>query len=132
MPSRSRLAVHGRCPDSCPARHAAAAAAQAPLVPLVPKAAEILLAGEHRPQPSMVSLDEPTHARLRKPAARAFSVTRIQAMIPAIETTAARLLDAVTGQGQFDLVAALAFPLPANIVFSLIGVPESDFGQLKR
>src|SRR5262249_39674450 len=82
--------------------------------------------------PSMVSLDEPAHARLRKPAARAFSVTRIQAMIPAIEATAARLLDAVTGQGQFDLVAALAFPLPANIVFSLMGVPDSDFAQLKR
>jgi cytochrome P450 len=36
-----------------------AAAAQAPLVPLVPQAAEILLAGGHQPQPSMVSLDEP-------------------------------------------------------------------------
>jgi cytochrome P450 len=109
-----------------------AAAVQAPLVPLVPEAAEILLAGGHRPQPSMVSLDEPAHARLRKPAARAFSVTRIQAMIPAIEATTARLLDAVAGQAEFDLVAALAFPLPANIVFSLMGVPESDFAQLKQ
>ena len=63
-----------------------AAAAQAPLVPLVPEAAEILLAGGHRPQPSMVSLDEPAHARLRKPAARAFSMTRILAMIPAIRS----------------------------------------------
>src|SRR5215831_14779868 len=109
-----------------------AAVAQAPLVPLVPEAAEILLAGGHRPQPSMVSLDEPAHARLRKPAARAFSVTRIHAMIPAIEATTARLLDAVAGQDEFDLVAALAFPLPANIVFSLMGVPDSDFAQLKR
>jgi cytochrome P450 len=108
-----------------------AAAAQAPLVPLVPAAAEILLAGGHRPQPSMVSLDEPAHARLRKPAARAFSMTRIQAMIPAIVATTARLLDAVAGQREFDLVAALAFPLPANIVFSLMGVPEEDYPQLK-
>src|SRR5260370_18081467 len=53
-------------------------------------------------------------------------------MIPAIEATAARLLDAVAGQPEFDLVAALAFPLPANMVFSLMGVPESDFPQLKR
>jgi cytochrome P450 len=29
-------------------------------------------------------------------------------------------------------VAALAFPLPANIVFSLMGVPEDDYGQLKQ
>jgi cytochrome P450 len=60
----------------------------------------------------------------RKPAARAFSMTRVQAMIPAIESTTARLLDDVAGQEEFDLVAALAFPLPANIVFSLMGVPE--------
>lgn len=49
-----------------------AAVAQAPLAPLVPEAAEILLAGGHKPQPSMVSLDEPAHARLRRPATRAF------------------------------------------------------------
>ena len=62
-----------------------------------PRPSEILLAGGHRPQPSMVSLDEPAHARLRKPAARAFSMKRINAMIPAIVATTARLLDAVAG-----------------------------------
>jgi cytochrome P450 len=109
-----------------------AAAAQAPLVPLVPEAQEILLAGGHKPQPSMASLDEPAHARLRKPAARAFSMKRVTAMISTIEASAARLLDAVTGKPEFDLVAALAFPLPANIVFSLMGVPKQDYGQLKQ
>jgi cytochrome P450 len=58
------------------------AVAQAPLVPIVPEARQVLLAGGHRPQPSMVSLDEPAHARLRKPAARAFSAKRVSAMIP--------------------------------------------------
>jgi len=109
-----------------------AAVAQAPLAPLVPQAQQILLAGGHRPQPSMVSLDEPGHARLRKPAARAFSMKRVTAMIPAIEANAARLLDAVGAAAEFDLVAALAFPLPANIVFSLMGVPERDYPQLKE
>ncbi|MGI8448162.1 MAG: cytochrome P450 [Streptosporangiaceae bacterium] len=109
-----------------------AAVAQAPLVPLVPEAQQILLAGGHRPQPSMVSLDEPAHARLRKPAARAFSVKRINAMIPVITATTARLLDAVDDQAEFDLVEALAFPLPATIVFSLMGVPGRDHAQLKR
>jgi cytochrome P450 len=109
-----------------------AAVAQAPLVPLAAEARQILLAGGHQPQPSMVSLDEPAHARLRKPAARAFSVKRVTAMIPTIEATAAQLLDSVTDSTEFDLVAALAFPLPANIVFSLMGVPERDYGQLKQ
>ena len=48
-----------------------AAVAQAPLAPLTPEAQQILLAGGHKPQPSMVSLDEPEHARLRRrPPAR--------------------------------------------------------------
>jgi cytochrome P450 len=109
-----------------------AAVAQAPLVPLAPEVQQILLAGGHRPQPSMASLDEPAHARLRKPAARAFSMKRVTAMIPTIEATAAQLLDGVAEEPEFDLVAALAFPLPANIVFSLMGVPEQDYGQLKQ
>ena len=109
-----------------------AAVAQAPLVPLVPEAQQILLAGGHKPQPSMVSLDEPEHARLRKPAARAFSMKRVTAMIPTIEATTARLLDAVAAEPEFDLVAALAFPLPANIVFSLMGLPEQDYAQVKQ
>ena len=109
-----------------------AAVAQAPLVPIIPEAQQILLAGGHKPQPSMVSLDEPEHARLRKPAARAFSMKRVTAMIPTIEATTARLLDAVGDATEFDLVAALAFPLPANIVFSLMGVPEQDYAQVKQ
>ena len=109
-----------------------AAAAQAPLVPVVPEAQRILLAGGHKPQPTMVSLDEPEHARLRKPAARAFSMKRVSALVPVIESTTARLLDAVGPAAEFDLVAALAFPLPANIVFSLMGVPERDYARLKQ
>jgi len=109
-----------------------AAVAQAPLVPIVPEAQQILLAGGHKPQPSMVSLDEPEHARLRKPAARAFSMKRVTAMIPTIEAATTRLLDSVGTETEFDLVAALAFPLPANIVFSLMGVPERDYAQLKQ
>jgi hypothetical protein len=109
-----------------------AAVAQAPLAPIVPEAQQILLAGGNKPQPTMVSLDEPEHARLRKPTARAFSMKRVRALVPAVEATTSRLLDAVAGASEFDLVATLAFPLPANIVFSLMGVPEQDFAQLKH
>jgi cytochrome P450 len=109
-----------------------AAVAQAPLVPLSPEAQRILLDGGHAPQPSMVSLDEPAHARLRRPAARAFAVKRVTDLMPTIRRVAAELLDAVpAGGGEFDLIGALAFPLPASIVFSLIGVPEADVPQLK-
>jgi hypothetical protein len=109
-----------------------AAVAQAPLAQLVDEAQRILLAGGHKPQPTMVSLDEPAHARLRKPAARAFSMKRVNAMVPAIEQTTTQLLDTVGEAAEFDLVAALAFPLPANTVFSLMGVREDDYALLKQ
>lgn len=109
-----------------------AAAAQLPLVELDPEARQILLDGGHRPQPSMVSLDPPAHTRLRRPTARAFSARRTAEMEPRIRVVLDELLDAIDQTGPFDLVATLTFPLPATVVFSFIGVPEEDYGQLKR
>jgi cytochrome P450 len=108
-----------------------AAAAQLPLVELTPEAAEILLAGGYKPQPTLVSLDEPAHARLRRPATRAFTVKRVDGMAATIRATTRQLLDAVGDAAEFDLVAALAFPLPAYTIFSLMGVPKQDWAQLK-
>jgi cytochrome P450 len=108
-----------------------AATAQLPLVQLVPEALKILAEGGHRQQPSMVSLDQPAHTRLRRPAARAFTPRRVAAMEPRIRATTDALLDAVDPSAPFDLVAALTFPLPASIVFSFMGVPEADWPQLK-
>ena len=109
-----------------------AATAQLPLVPLVPAAREILAAGGHRPQPSMVSLDPPAHTRLRRPTSRAFTPRRVAAMEARIRATVDELLDAVDPAAPFDLVAALTFPLPASIVFSFMGVPEADWARLKE
>jgi cytochrome P450 len=108
-----------------------AGAAQLPLVKLEPEATEILLAGGHRPQPSMVSLDPPAHTRLRRPAARAFTPRRVAEMEPRVRATVNELLDAVDPAAPFDLVETLTFPLPATIVFSFMGVPEADYAQLK-
>lgn len=109
-----------------------AATAQLPLAPLVPEAQEILRGAGHRPQPSMVSLDPPAHDRLRGPAARAFTPGRVAAMVPTIEATISDLLDQVAGEERFDLVAALAHPLPATVIFALLGVPPEDRPTLKR
>jgi cytochrome P450 len=109
-----------------------AGAAQLPLVPLVEEAGRILLAGGHKPQPSMVSLDPPAHTRLRRPTARAFTPRRVAEMEPRIQATVDALLDAVDPAAPFDLVSTLTFPLPATIVFSFMGVPEADWPQLKE
>jgi cytochrome P450 len=33
---------------------------------------------------------------------------------------------------RFDLVAQLSYPLPASTIFSLVGVPEIDWDQMKE
>jgi len=109
-----------------------AATAQLPLARLVPEAAQTLLAGGHKPQPSMVSLDPPAHARLRSPTARAFTPRRVAEMEPKIRRTVDQLLDAVDASAPFDLVSMLTFPLPATITFSFVGIPERDWAQLKQ
>lgn len=108
-----------------------AAAAQLPLVQLEPAAARILLDGGHKPQPSMVSLDQPGHTRLRRPATRAFTAARVQAMAPEIRLRVDALLDDVGDASPFDLVEALCFPLPADTIFSLMGVPRGDYPKLR-
>jgi cytochrome P450 len=109
-----------------------AGAAQLPLVALSEEAGKILLGGGHRPAPSMVSLDPPDHTRVRRHTARAFTPRRVAEMTDTIRATVAQLLDEVDVRAPFDLVATLTFPLPATIVFSLIGVPHEDYGRLKR
>jgi cytochrome P450 len=108
-----------------------AGAAQLPLVPLAPEVQQILLDGGHRPQPSMVSLDPPQHDRLRGPAARAFTPKRVTGMAPVIRHLTEDLLDAVGDDRTFDVVESLTFPLPATTIFTLIGVPRQDWGQMK-
>jgi cytochrome P450 len=109
-----------------------AAPAQLPLVQLLPETMQILLAGGHKPQPSMVSLDPPAHTRLRSPTARAFTPRRVAQMEPRIVATVNQLLDAIDPSTPFDLVSALAFPLPATIIFSFVGVPPRDWPHLKE
>jgi cytochrome P450 len=109
-----------------------AGAAQLPLAALSEEAGEILLGGGHRPAPSMVSLDPPEHTRVRRHTARAFTPRRVAEMEPTIRATVSDLLDEVEPAAPFDLVATLTFPLPATIVFTLIGVPPEDYAQLKR
>ncbi|MEM7538308.1 MAG: cytochrome P450, partial [Chloroflexota bacterium] len=108
-----------------------AAAAQLPLVPLDPTAVQILREDGYKPQPSMVSLDPPAHRRLRNPTVRAFTPRRVRAMEPKIREIVDNLLSEIDETQPFDIVSALAFPLPATVVFELLGIPEEHWMQLK-
>ncbi|WP_409464562.1 cytochrome P450 [Amycolatopsis sp. GA6-003] len=66
-------------------------------------------------------------AAMRGLLSASFSAKRIAALRPWIEGLVDRLLTAMAGHGPpADLIGALAGPLPALVIFELLGVPRAD------
>lgn len=82
--------------------------------------------------PSLLALDAPDHTRLRRLVARSFTARRVTAMRPAVERTAAALLDDIEARRRtrFDLIEEYAARLPIAIIADLLGVPEDERGPL--
>ncbi|MET8995464.1 cytochrome P450 [Amycolatopsis sp. NPDC004169] len=76
---------------------------------------------------SFISMDGPEHTRLRRMLIGEFTVRRVEALRPAIERTAAILLDELAaGPRPADLVGRFALPLPSIVISELLGVPYED------
>jgi len=74
----------------------------------------------------MLAVDPPDHTRLRRLVTAAFTARRIEALRPRIEQITDELLDAMAGREQVDLIDALAFPLPIQVICELLGIPSQD------
>ena len=82
-------------------------------------------AAEERGQ-FMLLTDPPKHTRLRKLVSKAFTPRAIAAWHPRIVTVTDELLDRVEKQGEMDLIADLALPVPATLICEMLGVPVGD------
>jgi cytochrome P450 len=109
-----------------------AANAQEPLSPLSDEARAVL-AGGFGASPTMSNCDPPKHGRIRAHNNAAFSPRRIAVMEPQVRAKADELVTAMAAApaGRADLVADLAFPLPAHTIFRFIGFPDGDTEMLK-
>ncbi len=106
---------------------------QDPIYPLCAQATELLGAPDFDPVAVMSNRPEPDHARIRVYTRRGFSKRRLQSLESYMQARAARLLDQMIAAGSpAEYVGAVAFPLPAEIVFRLIGFPKSDDAMIKR
>lgn len=85
-------------------------------------------------QPSMLFLDDPDHQRLRNLVSRAFTPRRVEEWRSVVREVTKELLDAVdaAGESEFDLVDALAAPLPAIAIARILGVDPAQQQEFKR
>lgn len=78
----------------------------------------------------MLFLDPPAHGRIRGLASRAFTPRRVERLRSHIQDITNTLLDVVQEKGQMDIIADLAYPLPAIVTAEMLGLPISDWRQL--
>jgi pimeloyl-[acyl-carrier protein] synthase len=78
----------------------------------------------------MLFMDAPAHGRIRGLASRAFTPRRVEGLRARIQAIIDTLLDAVQDNGQMDVIADLAYPLPAMVNAEMLGLPPADWRQL--
>ena len=76
--------------------------------------------------------DPPDHDRLRRLIGLAFTPRMMEDLRPTIQAIADDLLDDVVGQDQFDVVGALAFSQPFNVIMTMLGVREAERADFRR
>jgi cytochrome P450 len=77
----------------------------------------------------MMAQDGPAHTRVRKLISRAFTPRAVEALRPAVEQCAAGLVDSFIQRGGGDVIPALAFPLPMEVMRLLFGIDEATWKQ---
>jgi pimeloyl-[acyl-carrier protein] synthase len=75
--------------------------------------------------------DAPNHTMLKGLAAKAFSPNAIAAARPNLEARVEEALERLEGAGRMDVIADFAYPLPADAISAMIGVPREDWEMLR-
>lgn len=84
------------------------------------------------PRSFMLQQDPPNHGRLRRLVSRAFTPRAIGALRTEVERVTEACLDRVARQGEMDVVADLALPVPSTMICEMMGVPLADRTRFTR
>lgn len=76
---------------------------------------------------SMIAMDDPRHARLRRIVSRGFTPRMLQRLQESVTEVAGRIVDRIEDGGPIDFVVDVAAALPLKIVCDLMGIPESNY-----
>ncbi|WP_165422899.1 cytochrome P450 [Ktedonosporobacter rubrisoli] len=78
-----------------------------------------------------INSDGARHKRQRAPFQKAFAPARIKSMEPLIQEVAIRLANAFREDGRVEIISQFAYPLPLEIILTLVGVPLQDLEMIK-
>ena len=80
---------------------------------------------------TLLFLDPPDHGRLRALVNKAFTRNPVNALESRIRSILASLLDDIEDPSGFDLMEAVARPLPVIVIAEMLGVPPQDRDRFK-
>jgi methyl-branched lipid omega-hydroxylase len=75
---------------------------------------------------SMINMDDPKHARMRRIVSRGFTPRQLDLMKGDVEATATGIVDDVIERGEGDFVVDVAATLPLRIIVDMMGIPRSQ------
>lgn len=80
---------------------------------------------------SMLRLDPPDHTRQRSLVSRAFTPRRIEDLRGRIAELVDERLDVLAEAGSGDAMTILAEPLPVSVISEMLGVPLTDWPEIR-
>jgi methyl-branched lipid omega-hydroxylase len=76
---------------------------------------------------SMINMDDPRHARLRRIVSRAFTPKMIARFEADVQRAASAIVDDLLAAGPGDFVSQVAARLPLKIICDMMGVPDDQY-----
>jgi cytochrome P450 len=76
---------------------------------------------------SMINMDDPRHARLRRIVSRAFTPRMIAGFESDVRRAAAQVVDDLLAAGPGDFVSQVAARLPLKFICDLMGIPDEHY-----
>jgi cytochrome P450 len=79
----------------------------------------------------MLFKNPPDHTRLRGLVSKAFTARAVEGLRGRVREIVEEQLSAVRESGRMDLIADLAYPLPAMVIAEMLGVPAKDRSRFR-
>jgi methyl-branched lipid omega-hydroxylase len=81
---------------------------------------------------SMINMDDPRHARLRRIVSRAFTPRMIKKFEEDVQRTAAAIVDDLLSTGPCDFVQRVSARLPLKIICEMMGIGDEHFEMVLK